>query len=150
MDARERLFGSISAKARQVLVLTEGVIPYLSTEEVGLLATDLFAQRNFRYWITDYFSTGFLSYYRRGGLRKRLGPNAPFRFFPDDWEEFFKESGWSLREMKYLYDEGVRLSRPPPVSWPLRMIFRLMPPKKRLEMARMTGYGLLERDRLTF
>ncbi len=146
-EARERLFASIAGKSRQVLVLTEGVVPYLSNEHVEELATDLFAQRNFRYWITDYFSSNFMIHYVRGGMKKQLGKNAPFRFFPENWEKFFRESGWALREMKYLFDEGVRLGRPPPASWPLRLLFRFFPKRKRLEMVRMTGYALLDRAR---
>jgi methyltransferase (TIGR00027 family) len=150
VEDRERIFSSIAAKAKNVLVLTEGVVPYLVPESVAELATDLFAQRNFRYWITDYFSPTYFEYYHRAGMAKKLGRNAPFRFFPENWEKFFRDAGWKLQTMKYLHDEAVRLGRPVPGAWFMKLIYRFIPHPKRVAMARMVGYALLERDRLTF
>ena len=144
-EERERLFGKIAERSKRVLVLTEGVIPYLPNEEVAALASDLLEQRNFKYWITDYFSPTLMARARRGVLHRRLGRNAPFRFAPENWEKFFADAGWTRAEMKYLVEEGVRLGRPPPAPWWLKLAFRLTPREKRREMARMTGYALLER-----
>jgi methyltransferase (TIGR00027 family) len=54
--ARRALLSGIAAQSAKVLVLTERVIPYLSTDEVGSLADDLKAQSTFRYWVIDYLS----------------------------------------------------------------------------------------------
>ncbi|HEY1799914.1 MAG TPA: SAM-dependent methyltransferase [Terriglobales bacterium] len=56
LPERQKLFTSINARAKKVLVLTEGVIAYLSVEEVGSLADDLKMMDRACYWIVDYFS----------------------------------------------------------------------------------------------
>lgn len=145
-DERERLFANIGAKSARVLVLTEGVVPYLSNEAVEDLAADLFAQRSFKFWVTDYFSKTILKYRKRQKMFRKLDAHAPFLFDPENWEKFFADAGWNVAEMRYIFEEGVRRGRPPPApAWPARLLFRLMPAEKRAEIARMMGYALLER-----
>jgi hypothetical protein len=38
VSERRQMFATINARAKKVLVLTEGIVPYLSIEEVGSLA----------------------------------------------------------------------------------------------------------------
>ncbi|MBS1962446.1 MAG: class I SAM-dependent methyltransferase [Bdellovibrionales bacterium] len=145
-DARERLLANIGAKSARVLVLTEGVVPYLPNEAVADLATDLYAQRSFKYWVTDYFSKTVMKYRKRQKMFRKLDAHAPFRFSPGDWEKFFADAGWGVSEMRYIFEEGVRRGRPPPApAWPFRLLYQLMPAEKRAEIARMMGYALLER-----
>lgn len=145
-DASERtaVLGQIAQRAAKILVLTEGVIPYLSPEEVAALARDLRAHASYQAWIADY-SSPFLNKQmaRRRDVRKRLG-NAPRRFFTTDWEGFFREQGWRLTEMRYLSIEGTRRGRPPPIPWWFRALNMLTFRKFDGEVQRMMGYGLLE------
>lgn len=145
-EASERaaLLGRIAGRAEKILVLTEGVIPYLSPEDVAALAGDLRAHASYRGWIADY-SSPFLNRQmaRRRDLRKRLG-NAPLRFFPTDWEGFFREQGWRLTEMRYLGVEGARRRRPPPIPWWFQVLNLLAFRRFDGEVQRMMGYGLLE------
>ena len=53
---RRRLFSNVNARAGKILVLTEGVIPYLTNEDVAELADDLRQAKKIGFWITDYFS----------------------------------------------------------------------------------------------
>jgi methyltransferase (TIGR00027 family) len=145
VEERARLFDRIAAGSGQVLVLTEGVVPYLANDAVAALAGDLLAHRNFRYWIADYYSPTLLTRFRGGKLRRRLGTNAPFKFAPGNWEKFFAAAGWKLKEVRYFVEEGVRLGRLPPGPWIFRLLFRFLPKKKREELMKMSGYGLLER-----
>src|SRR5215475_5073174 len=55
VSSRRALLASASEKGRKALVLTEGVIPYLSEEEVGALASDLNKYPCFRYWVVGLF-----------------------------------------------------------------------------------------------
>lgn len=141
---RTALLDEIAARAEKILVLTEGVIPYLSAEEVAALAHDLRAHASYRAWITDY-SSPFLNkrMARRRDVRKRLG-NAPRRFLPGDWEGFFRAQGWRLTEMRYLSVEGERMGRPPPIPWWFRALNMLTLRRFDGELQRMMGYGLLE------
>lgn len=52
---RQRLLAEVSESAEKILVLTEGVVPYLSNSEVSDLAGDLRAVEKVRFWIVDYF-----------------------------------------------------------------------------------------------
>jgi hypothetical protein len=79
-----------------VLVLTEGVVPYLTETDVTGLAGDLRREEKTRYWITDYFSPQAI---RSGDkLRAKFMRNAPFQFKPADWFGFFGALGWRPAE----------------------------------------------------
>lgn len=96
---RQKLFARINAQANRILVLTEGVVPYLSVEEAALLADDLRALDRARYWLVDYFSAEAMKF----RYRKRMGrkmQNAPFKFVPGDWFGFFEQHGWQSREIR--------------------------------------------------
>jgi hypothetical protein len=61
-----------------------------------------------------------VEYRRKSGMDRQMG-NAPFRFNPPDWFEFFRQQGWAASEVRYLLDTAERLGRPMPMP-PLRRI----------------------------
>jgi methyltransferase (TIGR00027 family) len=146
LPERRRMFASANARANKMLVLTEGVVPYLTVEDVGRLADDLRTLDGARYWVVDYLSPKILKYRQR--LMRRKVQNAPFKFNPKDWFEFFGEHGWRCREIRYLAEEGDRLHRPirlPLLSmmvWSIRGLFASS--EKRAGFRRLAGYVLLE------
>jgi methyltransferase (TIGR00027 family) len=147
MPARQRLFESLSARSNKILVLTEGVIAYLSVDEVGSLADDLKTTDKVRYWIADYFSPRVVEFRRRLGMQRRM-QNAPFKFKPKDWFGFFKEHGWSAAEIRYLAEEGERLQRPIKLPWKLRAILKIRSlfasKEQRAGFKRFAGYVMLQ------
>lgn len=112
-ELRNNFLKKISSESRNVLILTEGVVPYLTNSDARSLADALRSQTNFRYWITEYYSPEILKFLR---TPKRLHEmkNAPFQFYPDDWFKFFEESGWSQVETKYFGVESQKVGRTPP------------------------------------
>jgi methyltransferase (TIGR00027 family) len=143
---RARFLSEINASARKVLVLTEGVIIYLTNQDVTSLGQALSAQNNFRFWITDYFSPHFMQLYKQGRIGRLLTDNVPFHFFPENWEGFFKQCGWSVKEMRYLSIEGQKLGRPAPTPKFYRFFLQFILPSSKREMVKkMTGYALLSR-----
>ena len=60
-EARVALFERVCDSAWNVLVVTEGLIAYLTEEEVGSLAVDLSRQPSFRRWALDMVSPGLLA-----------------------------------------------------------------------------------------
>jgi methyltransferase (TIGR00027 family) len=126
----------------RVLVLTEGVTPYLSCDEVASLADDLRAS-GVRLWIVDYLARPMIALIQRG-RRKQQMKNAPFRFDPDDWFGFFAQRGWRPKEIKYPVEEAERLGRPPPRPWWAWLFAPFMSARKREAYRRYSGYVLLE------
>ncbi|HZO21652.1 MAG TPA: SAM-dependent methyltransferase [Steroidobacteraceae bacterium] len=148
-SARRELLKRVNAEARGVLILTEGVVPYLTNDAVASLAEDLREMRRAHYWIVDYFSEKALRYRQRKRINRAM-QNAPFRFRPGDWFAFFSRYGWKLKEVRYFIDEGQRLGRPIPLPRRLQLVMavsRLFTPKRRLEaMRQFAGYTLLEQE----
>jgi methyltransferase (TIGR00027 family) len=148
---RARLFADLNARAPKTLVITEGVIPYLTQDEVGSLADDLRAQEHFALWIVDYFSPLTLKYRQRRAIKERM-VNAPWRFDPPDWFGFLGEHRWKIKEIRYLLEEGKRRGRPPPMRFAMR-VFRLVSllrslfssSKVRTKLKQFAGYAVLER-----
>ncbi|EDY20480.1 methyltransferase [Chthoniobacter flavus Ellin428] len=145
--AREKFLAEVAASSAKILVLTEGVIPYLTPEQVTALARDLKSKPSFRYWIADYFAPETYRYRRRKGMT-RVMKNAPFRFEPADFFGFFRERGWQPKEIRYLAEEAEQLNRPLRFPLPMRMWIKLvsllMSPERRASMKRFMGYVLFE------
>jgi methyltransferase (TIGR00027 family) len=147
LPERRELLAKTNARATKILVLTEGVVPYLTVEQVASLADDLHMLDRAAYWILDYFAPQALKY-RQRVMRDRM-QNAPFRFKPSDWFGFFRDHGWPLRELRFLVEEGVRLNRPLKLPRPLMAVLAirlLFASKQRKEaLKKLVGYAILER-----
>jgi methyltransferase (TIGR00027 family) len=118
---RRHMLAQIDARAKKLLILTEGVLPYLTNEEVGSLADDLRTLDCGRQWIAEYFSPALMNHRFRRRMRRQM-KNAPFKFAPPDWFGFFEERGWHLKEIRYLGEEADRLHRPVELPLPLKML----------------------------
>jgi O-methyltransferase involved in polyketide biosynthesis len=144
-EARQALLSTAAGEAKRALVLTEGVIPYLTEMDVGALADELRSQAAFRYWIVDYFSP-YVRRYRQRGSKKLRMENAPFRFDPKDYFGFFAQHGWRSKEVHWVRDAAKRLERPAPAL--VRHLSRLrgifMSKQAREEMRNFAAYVLLE------
>jgi len=145
LAVRRGLFQDLNARASRMLVLTEGVVPYLDNADVAALAEDLRALDKLQGWIVDYLSP--IAIKARGARMRRQMQNAPFKFMPEDWQVFFEAHGWRVGEMRYLADESKRLARRFPLPfwavllWKVRAAFAGK--AKRAEYARTAGYALL-------
>jgi methyltransferase (TIGR00027 family) len=146
VDQRREMLARIDAGAGKLLVLTEGVVPYLSVEEAGALADDLCALKQKSNWIVDYIAPQIVKQ-RQRRLNDKMR-NAPFKFAPDNWRGFFEEHGWRLKEMHYFMAEAARRQRPfplPPViklMWGIRSLF--MSRARREAIRKSAGFALLE------
>jgi len=146
-DARAVLLEKVSATSNNILVLTEGVIPYLSEAAVASLGRDLRSHASIKYWITDYFSPASYKYRRRSGISQAM-KNTPFRFEPEDYFGFFDEIGWCPKETRFFAIEAERLHRPPPFPLIMRLAMRILgllaSPARRREMKKYAGMVLFE------
>ena len=120
VPARRELFARLARQSRKALVISEGLVVYLSSDDVALLAQDLAAQPSFRSWILDMVSPKLLA-----TLQKRMTANlkqaAPFKFAPQEGPAFFAKFGWTVVEANSLLRVAARLHRAPfyliPISW---------------------------------
>jgi len=143
--ARQKFFAEVNARAGGLLVLTEGVTPYLTEDDVAVLADDLRGLDKVRGWVIDYFSPKALNYGRK--LRARFMRAAPFLFQPKDWFGFFEEHGWHAEDVRYLGDEAEQLHRPMPLpplmkGW-LKLVSVFVSRERWRAMQRHVAYVLL-------
>lgn len=123
---RRALFAQVGASSRRVLVISEGLLLYLSTEDVGVLATDLAQQPTFCFWVFDIVSPGLkemLSKQTGGGGLELERAGAPFKFAPPEGPEFFRPYGWRPLECQSTLKAASRRGRLP---WSLKL-FGLFP-----------------------
>lgn len=148
VSARRKMLASVDERATKMVVLTEGVIPYLGEEEVASLADDLKALRHAPNWITEYHAPATMKYLNRGPMARHM-QNARFKFAPKDWFSFFREHGWRLKEIRYLMDEAARHKRRLDVPPLMRILFAirgvLSSPERREAWRKSSAYVLLER-----
>jgi methyltransferase (TIGR00027 family) len=113
LAARRELFAKLAAVARQALIISEGLIVYLTAEAVGTLAKDLSAEGSFRYWLLDLASPALLKM-----MQKKMGKpleqaDAPLKFGPEEGPDFFKPYGWRVIEAHSMFHAAGRLKRLP-------------------------------------
>lgn len=113
-NSREAFLNQVSGQSQNVLVITEGVIPYLTNEEAASLAQSLYQKKNFNFWITEYYSPEILAFLRTPKRIEQM-KNAPFLFYPQNWFQFFKDFGWNELETQYFGVESEKIGRTPPV-----------------------------------
>lgn len=122
VEARRDLFRRLGQQYHNVLVMSEGLIIYLSAEEVAALSNDLAAQPSFQHWVTDLASPGLLKMITKQ-IGSQLGQaNAPMKFAPPEGPEFFESCGWHAVDIRSMLKTAAQLRR---VGWLFRLIARL-------------------------
>lgn len=140
--ARRGLFEDISRRAKDALVLAEGLLVYLAEEDVASLARDLRAAPGFRRWAFDLASPGLLRL-----LRKRVGGKlaeggVALGFGPAEGPAFFLPHGWKPLEVHSRLKTANRLKRLP---FLLRLL-AMLPESQGAQGSRpWSGVCLLER-----
>ena len=109
---RRALFQELGRNARKVLVVTEGLLVYLTRDEVSALGRDLAAHSSFRDWAIDLCSPGLLKV-----LQKNLGAlseaGSPLKFGPEEGPEFFTQDGWKAVEVYSMLKTAAQIKRLP-------------------------------------
>ena len=147
VDAKVRnaLFSQLGREASRVLVVAEGLLIYLTDEQVAGLATELHRQASFRWWLIDLASPRLLQILAKDWGRTLAQGNAPFRFAPPNGTEFFRQLGWREVSYRSALEEAHRIGREMPMMWLWRLLSRLSPKAKQEEVRRISGYVLFER-----
>ena len=141
--ARARVFEHCGG-ARRVLVVTEGLLVYLTPAQVAALAQDLHRQSSFMWWLTDLTGPRALEM-----LRRVWGPvlrGAAFQFGPIDSAEFFRQLGWRELLFRSSQVEARRLHRATSATLLSRLMLLFSTAALREEFRRLSGVALLARD----
>ncbi|HWM94748.1 MAG TPA: SAM-dependent methyltransferase [Thermoanaerobaculia bacterium] len=138
VEARRALFERVGGMGKRVLVASEGLLLYLTPQQVGPLATDLHAPGSFRWWATDLLSPALRRRLLRSWGSHLEGASSVYQFAPEDGPGFFRPFGWEVAEFHPLFDEARRLRREMPMAWLLAWLGRLT-------FGNGAGVALLER-----
>ena len=144
--ARRALFERIGRDSKKTLVLSEGLLVYLTPDEVGALATDLHAPESFRWWAIDIVAPQLLRRLNRQWAPTLAAGRAVLQFAPENGTRFFEPYGWKEAEYRSTFEEGHRLRRHMRGAWIYRLIGKLAGPRGQEKMRRIGGIALLARS----
>jgi methyltransferase (TIGR00027 family) len=146
LGRRRALFSDVGRTAERVLVVSEGLLIYLTPADVAALAKDLAAVEAFRWWLIDIAGPRILKMMEKSWGRTVAAGNTPFRFAPAEGTRFFEPHGWTEVEFRSTWEEANRLNRADvPLAWLWRLLGRVSSAKRREERRRMAGIALLGR-----
>ena len=109
--ARLKLFEQLNNECKKALVVTEGLIIYLTSEQVAELSIDISSQAHFHRWVFDLVSPAVLEMAKKEMQHALKGSGAVFQFAPEEGEEFFEKYGWKLIESKSKLKTAAKLNR---------------------------------------
>jgi len=141
VNARRELFQQLGSRAKKAVIITEGLIIYLTADEVSALAQDLTTSPSFHSWILDIASPGLLRMLQKR-MAAQLNQAAPFKFAPDEGPDFFLRHGWKPVDVRSLLKNAARLKR---LSFFLRLIALLPESESSRRNRPWSGVCLLSR-----
>ena len=92
--ARRELFAKLGSRAKNALIITEGLITYFTEEEVAEFARDLAAQKSFRHWLTDLGTPALIKMLNQKMGKELKEAGHPLKFGPEKGPRFFEPFGW--------------------------------------------------------
>ncbi len=120
--ARHALLDRAVEGAARVIVVTEGLLLYLSDDAVRDLARDLAARPAIRAWVVDLVSPRVLQVLQKQ-MAGHLSDDSTMRFAPANGVAFFETLGWKAAKVRTQFEDAARMNRLP---WLLRP-FALLP-----------------------
>ena len=111
VKARREVFARLGSEAKNVLVMAEGLLVYLTAEQNAELARDLANVPSFRLYAIDLSSPALLKM-----LQKRMGAQleqaqAPLVFAPREGPDFFRPFGWEPVRSESMLHTAAKLKR---------------------------------------
>lgn len=91
-NERNKVFAELASETKNALIITEGVIYYLSPGDAAELSRALYAVPSFRYWIQDY-REGAQAIRRHPQAVTKMLANAPMKFTELNPLDYFGRHG---------------------------------------------------------
>jgi len=112
-EIRRSLLGRLAGEASKALVITEGLLIYLRSEQVSALTEDLNGFPAFNRWVLDIVSPGLLKMLQKN-THQQFGPDVPpLQFAPEEGPNFFARHGWKPLEVHSVLKTAAGLKRVP-------------------------------------
>ncbi len=146
ISLRRAFFSDLVQEVRQIFVVTEGLLVYLTPEQVASLACDLRTYPHFRWWLTDLVSPSVLRLYQICWASKMAQGNFSLRFAPQEGERFFSRTGWHVVEFRSTMEEASRLRREMPFGSLLQLAVNCSGKAFQETYRKMSSCLLLEQD----
>jgi methyltransferase (TIGR00027 family) len=140
--ARQRLFARVNEESQQVLVITEGLLIYLTADEVAALAQDLRAMAHFRRWIADVLTPELLEWLLKSHFKTFATGNVQMHFAAPGGAAYFEPFGWRARTVRRMTVESRRLNRQMPRAWLFRLLSAFWPKRLRERFSKFESYLL--------
>lgn len=122
VSARRELFGQLGRKASKALMITEGLLIYLTADEVGVLAQDLAAPPGLQRWLLDLASPGLVRLLQKNMGQQLSQGGASLKFGPKEGPEFFVRHGWKPVDVRSPLRTAARFKR---LSFGMRLLAML-------------------------
>ena len=134
---------SWAARRTEVLIVSEGLLIYLTAEEVGSLAEDLARPASFHRWIVELASPGLLRMLQRQWQQQLEKAAAPLKFGPTEGPLFFTQHGWKPIDVRSILKTAARLGR---LSFGMRLLAMLPASTGRQGSRPWGGFCMLARE----
>lgn len=145
-SARSVVFTRLGTESSRALVIAEGLLIYLTAEQVGSLARDIHAIQSVRWWMFDLANPDLLRIMNRYWGRAATAGSAPFLFAPAEGTRFFDQFGWREIEFRSGMEEARRLHREMRMMPLWRFLSRFSSAQRREAFRKMSGYVMLEKE----
>ena len=113
VTARRALFRRIGDQGRRVLVVTEGLMIYLTAAQAVELAEDLAVPQSFQDWVLDLANPGLMRMLQKNIASQLRTGGAALQFAPAEGAAFFEPHGWQPTDVQGLMKTAARLHRAP-------------------------------------
>lgn len=141
-QARKQCFDAALSGSSKALVLTEGLLMYLSEETVTGLAREL-NRPEIAWWVLETVSPMVRDMMM--SKMKEVFANAPLDFAPPNGVAFFEALGWKVNDARSTVHEARRLNRLPLLMRVLMMIPHPMPDPRKVGKIRWSAIVCLAR-----
>lgn len=113
VTARRKLFAELGARTKKALIITEGLLVYLTDEQVRGLAQDLAAVPSFKLWTLEMVNANLLARLQKTVGRRLREAGMPMQWGSDDGPGYFVKLGWRLVEARSMAREAGKYRRLP-------------------------------------
>ena len=126
VTARRKLFAELGARTKKALIITEGLLVYLTDEQVRGLAEDLAAVPTFKLWTLEMVNTKLLARLQKTVGKRLREAGMPMQWGSADGPAYFERLGWRLIESRSMVREAGNYRRLP---WYWQLFHYLPEPK---------------------